>query len=57
MKTNLKREPIESYRENGVIVIEDFLSAQELETWRNAVEEAVAERGRLRILGSRADHG
>ena len=51
MKTNLKREPIESYRENGFIVIEDFLSAQELETWRNAVEEAVAERGRLRILG------
>ena len=51
IKTNLKREPIESYRENGFIVIEDFLSAQELETWRNAVEEAVAERGRLRILG------
>ena len=51
MKTDLTREQIESYRENGFIVIEDFLSAQELETWRNAVEEAVAERGRLRILG------
>ena len=51
MKTDLTREQVEGYRENGFIVIEDFLSAQELETWRNAVEEAVAERGRLRILG------
>ena len=51
MNTDLTREQIASYRENGFIVIEDFLSPQELETWRNAVDEAVAERGRLKILG------
>lgn len=52
MKTKLTREQIENYQENGFIVIEDFLLAQELEIWRDAVEEAVAERGQRRFAGA-----
>jgi ectoine hydroxylase-related dioxygenase (phytanoyl-CoA dioxygenase family) len=49
MNNQLSRQQIESYRENGFIVIPDFLTADELEPWRAAVEEAVSTRGDLRI--------
>src|SRR5690349_21538084 len=35
---------IESYRENGFVVIENFLDAGELEHWRTVTEAAVADR-------------
>ena len=41
MKTDLTLEQIESYRENGFLIIEDWLTADELEEWREAVMEAV----------------
>lgn len=45
MQTNLTPEQIASYRENGFVVLDDFLNAEELATWRQAVDEAVANRG------------
>jgi len=44
MQTNLSNEQIHFYRENGFLVIENFLDSQELETWQRVTDEAVAER-------------
>ena len=51
MRSNVTAEQIESYRENGFVVIKNFLNANELETWREAVADAVGGRGHQRILG------
>ncbi|WP_066965821.1 phytanoyl-CoA dioxygenase family protein [Microbulbifer sp. Q7] len=44
MNTDLTQEQIECYRENGFIVIEDFLNEEELNHWRKVVTEAVDKR-------------
>ncbi len=44
MKTSLSPQNIEQYRKDGFLVIEDFLSLEELQFWRTALEEAVAKR-------------
>lgn len=44
MRYELTTDDIESYRDNGFVVIEDFLDAAELEDWRAVVGSAVAER-------------
>ncbi len=55
MNIDLTIEQINSYRENGFIVIEDFLTPDELQTWRRHVDDAVALRdGRLIAGGPRA---
>lgn len=41
MKTDLTPAQIASYRENGFIVLEEFLDPVELETWRRCTEEAI----------------
>lgn len=51
MKTDLTQEQITSYRDNGFLIVEDFLSPAELETWRQAVEEAVRDRGTAKLAG------
>jgi len=51
MRSTATTEEIASYQENGFVVIHDFLTADELELWREAVDEAVADRGRLLIPG------
>ena len=63
MITQLSSEQIAFYRENGFLIIDNFLSAEELETWRHAVTEAVAQRadrklrdGRWRSTGSYDDN-
>lgn len=35
---------IDAYQQNGFVVIEDFLSTEELETWRQVTDEAVHQR-------------
>ncbi len=45
MKFQLSQEQIEYYQKNGFIVIEDFLSPEELQQWRSAVMAAINERG------------
>lgn len=49
MNHRLTSEQIVSYRENGFLIIEDFLNGSELETWRSAVDEAVSLRDRNRL--------
>ncbi|HEY8661217.1 MAG TPA: phytanoyl-CoA dioxygenase family protein [Hanamia sp.] len=51
MKNELTNEQVQFYQKNGFLVIEDFLSKDELEKWRNAVMEAVAERNGMKMPG------
>ena len=51
MKHQLSEDQIQSYRANGFIVIENFLSREELEHWRKAVSTAVEERAGIKIPG------
>src|SRR3979490_174003 len=51
MKDQLTRKQIADYQSDGFIVIEDFLSPEELEQWRKAVTNAVLERGGRKIPG------
>lgn len=44
MKTELLQGQIDKYQKDGFLVIEDFLSPDELEFWRTALDEAVAKR-------------
>ena len=50
MNTNATQEQIDFYREKGFIVLHDFLTPEELETWREAVDGAVRRRGERRQL-------
>lgn len=44
MKTNLSQQQIDQYQQDGFLVIEEFLSAEELEQWRAALDKAVDKR-------------
>jgi phytanoyl-CoA hydroxylase len=44
MKNELSPESISAYQQNGFLVIEDFLSSEELDFWRLALDEAVTKR-------------
>ena len=44
MKHEITKEQIDFYRENGFVIIENFLNADELSFWREAVDEAVQKR-------------
>jgi ectoine hydroxylase-related dioxygenase (phytanoyl-CoA dioxygenase family) len=52
MNSKLKEEQISSYRENGFLVVDDFLNKDELNFWREAVDEAVRERNGLKLPGA-----
>ncbi len=49
MKHILTDEQITSYRENGFLIIEDFLERDELDNWRAAVGEAISLRDDNRL--------
>ncbi|HEY8930030.1 MAG TPA: phytanoyl-CoA dioxygenase family protein [Mucilaginibacter sp.] len=51
MKYEANEEQIGFYRENGFLVIEDFLSAAELEHWRYTVMHAVEQRAGRKMPG------
>src|SRR5947207_4052478 len=51
MKYQLSEEQIQSYQENGFIIIENFLSTEELDHWRKSVNAAVEERAGIKIPG------
>ena len=55
MNTNLTQEQIDSYAENGFILIHEFLTSAELEDWRAAVDEAVEARGNLKLARREGD--
>lgn len=51
MNTEISKDQIAFYQENGYLVIDDFLNAEELEKWRLAVTEAVKNRGGQKMPG------
>ncbi len=55
MNTEVTKEQIDSYRQNGFIVLHDFLTPEELETWRQAVDGAVRQRGERRQIHHKGD--
>ena len=57
MKYQLNEQQGSSYRENGFIVIENFLSPEELEHWRKSVNTAVEERAGIKIPGKNIKTG
>ncbi len=44
MKTELTQQQIAAYRDNGFLLVEQFLDPDELATWREVTEEAVRQR-------------
>jgi len=51
MKSELTADQIASYRENGFVIIEDWLTPLELEQWREAVDTAVSNRNERKLPG------
>jgi phytanoyl-CoA hydroxylase len=49
MKTKVTESQREAYARDGFVVVEDFIDADELAEWRQAVDHAVEERGRQRL--------
>ena len=49
MKTNLNKEQINFYQENGFVIIDDFLNNKELKLWSHTVDEAVKFRGKIKL--------
>ena len=43
MNTQVENDQIEFYRENGFLIIDDFLNGSELTSWRDAVDAAVTQ--------------
>ncbi len=44
MRTELTVDHIDHYRTEGFVIVDEFLDADELNTWRTAVDDAVAKR-------------
>jgi len=57
MKTLLTQKQIESYQRDGFLLLEDFLDQEELSNWRQAVTEAIEQRGGRKMPGSDAKTG
>src|SRR5215813_14943142 len=51
MKYQLTQEQIKKYQDDGFLVIENFLSAEELDHWRKSVTSAVEARAGIKIPG------
>lgn len=51
MRTDLTPQQIQSYRDNGFVLIENFLSDAELNHWRTTVDEAVRARNNVKLPG------
>jgi phytanoyl-CoA hydroxylase len=49
--TQLSQEQIDFYRDNGYLILHNFLTAEELATWRGALDSAIRERGKVLIPG------
>ena len=52
MKTELTQQQIQSYQQDGYLLIEDFLDQEELAFWRLAVTEAIEQRNGQKMPGS-----
>lgn len=54
MNTHITPEQIAHYQENGYVIIEDFLSQEELDHWRKVVTDAIDERKGQKMPGKDA---
>lgn len=52
MNTTLTHEQLAFYKQEGYLLIDDFLDANELRHWREAVTEAIEERGGRKLPNS-----
>lgn len=57
MKTLLKQEQIQSYQQDGYLLVEDFLNQEELSFWRQSVTDAVEQRGGRKFPGKETKTG
>ena len=57
MNTDLSPQQIQSYRDNGFVVIDDFLTDDELELWRKYVDEAIEQREDRKLADGRMKDG
>ena len=57
MHTQLTQAQIDHYHQNGFVVIEDFLTPQELAIWRQYVDEAVQQREDRKLADGRMRAG
>ncbi len=57
MNHNISQEQIDFYEENGYVIINDFLSPDELALWRDAVDEAVVKRNGFKLPGQAKVYG
>ena len=57
MNNNLNAQQIAQYRQDGFLVIEDFLSPGELDQWRIALDEALANRQENKLPGRKEVYG
>jgi phytanoyl-CoA hydroxylase len=57
MKNAIAQEQIQFFDTNGFVVIDDFLSANELDHWGKAVDTAVEERAGIKIPGKNIKTG
>jgi phytanoyl-CoA hydroxylase len=57
MRTELSPQQIQSYSDNGFVVIEDFLDTDELADWRHCVDEAVEARQNRKVPGGEMEAG
>ncbi|MDP2335789.1 MAG: phytanoyl-CoA dioxygenase family protein [Bacteroidota bacterium] len=57
MKTLLTQEQIQSYQQDGYLLVEDFLNQEELSFWRQSVTDAVEQRGGKKFPGKETKTG
>ena len=57
MKSQLTQSQIQSYRQDGFVVVEDLLDPDELSFWREAVTEATEQRGGRKFPGEEIKTG
>jgi phytanoyl-CoA hydroxylase len=57
MNYSLTKQQINFYQTNGYLLIENFLNEAELSFWREAVTEAIQQRGGKKMPGSDAKVG
>jgi ectoine hydroxylase-related dioxygenase (phytanoyl-CoA dioxygenase family) len=55
MNCEVTQAQIDSYQENGFVVFDDFLTPDELEIWRDAVDQAVGNRKDQKLVVEDAD--
>jgi ectoine hydroxylase-related dioxygenase (phytanoyl-CoA dioxygenase family) len=57
MNDTLTPEQVQQYQTNGFLIVEDFLSPEELEAWRDALNEALAKRKGNKLPGREKVYG